>query len=213
MKAVSLKEANRLDNISIYKIGIPRIVLMENAGRAVAELIGLNFKKKPHVAAISGGGYNGGDAMVAVRHLTLSGFKVESFISGGIEKAKDETVMQARILQGLGIRVKEIVSDKDIKILERGIKRSDLIIDGLLGAGLKGEVREPNRTIIGLINNSGKNVVSVDIPSGLDGDTARVCGVCVKADHTVTFQAVKKGMLKPPGRYYSGRVTVADIGI
>ena len=97
--------------------------------------------------------------------------------------------------------------------IEDSLKSADLVIDALLGIGVKGEVKSPLREIIEVMNSSGKPVLSIDTPSGLDADTGGILGVCVKATVTVTMGAAKKGFFLKSGPEHTGRLIVADIGI
>jgi len=211
INSLSQKEAEILDKKLIYNIGIPRIVLMENAGRGVADFIIKNTKISECVIIISGPGYNGGDGLVAARHLHIAGRKVIAFLAGRKDRTKDETVLQIRILEGLGVKVKEIAEIKDTGKIAKRIGQTGFLIDAVLGVGLRGEVRPLAGGIIECINSSGLKIVSVDIPSGLDTDKGVPHGAAVKADYTLTFQAPKKGSLTYSGRKFSGKVKVVKI--
>ncbi|MDP8233280.1 MAG: NAD(P)H-hydrate epimerase [Candidatus Saelkia tenebricola] len=210
--SLSQKKAEILDRNLIYNIGIPRIALMENAGRRVADCIIEHTKKDDQIIIIAGQGYNGGDGLVAGRHLHVEGRCVRVFFIGRKEKAKDETISQLRILERLGVKVQEITKSKDIKKITKHVSQARFLIDALLGVGLRGEVRPLAHEIIKYINSSGGKIVSVDIPSGLDVDKGIPLPVAVSADYTVTFQAPKKGMLTSSGKKFSGEVIVANIG-
>jgi len=209
---LSQKEAEILDKKLIYNVGIPRIVLMENAGRGVADFIIKNTEVSERVIIVSGLGYNGGDGLVAARHLHIEGRKVTAFLAGRKDKAKDETVLQIRVLEGLGVKINEIAEVKDIGKISKRIGGSRFLIDALLGVGLKGDLRPLARGMIEYINSSGLKIVSVDIPSGLDTDNGLPHGAAVKADYTLAFQAPKKGSLTYSGRRFSGRIKVVKIG-
>ena len=212
INSLSQEEAEILDKKLIYDVGIPRIVLMENAGRGVADFIIENTKISERIIVISGLGYNGGDGLVAARHLYIAGRKVSAFLAGRKDRAKDETVMQVRILKGLGVTVKEITEIKDIRKIQKLTGESKFLVDALLGIGLKGDLRPLARGMIEYINSSGLKIVSVDIPSGLDADKGLPHGTAVKADYTMTFQAPKKGSLTYLGRKFSGKIKIVKIG-
>ncbi len=213
MKAVSLKEAKQIDNCAIYKIGVPRIALMENAGRGVAEVLLKRIKISGSVIVVSGSGYNGGDGLVAARHLHINGLKVKTFLVADICRLKDETLIQLRVLEGLGLKIRSIEKISDIKCLRSEISNSDILIDALMGIGVNGDIREPQKSIIESISRSKIDVLSVDIPSGLDADSGEVRTVAIKANWTVTFKEVKRGMFSNEGRHYCGKVYKRGIGI
>jgi NAD(P)H-hydrate epimerase len=208
MKILSVAEMQKLDQRAIQEIGIPSLILMENAGRGVAEIVmeklgDLASKKK--VAIFCGAGNNGGDGFVAARHIFNKGIKVGVYLIGKKSALKGEPKINASILENIGVKIKEISGPLDID--------ADLIIDAIFGIGLKGEIREPARSIITSINKKAVPVISVDVPSGLDADTGKVLGVAIKADITVTMQFPKKGFYLNSGPEYTGRVVVADIGV
>lgn len=210
MKAISLRQAKDSDLYAIHKIGIPRLALMENAGRAVAEETIKVVGKAAKIAVLAGPGYNGGDGLVAARHLYLRKMKVEVYFLSEIRKAKDETVLHLRILEALGIAI--CYWDGNLEFLKKALPGYELIIDAIFGVGLKGEIKEPFRELIKFINGLNCKILSVDIPSGLDADCGKILGNAVRADYTVTFVAPKEGMLTPEGRNFSGEVIVAEIG-
>ncbi|MDP8215974.1 MAG: NAD(P)H-hydrate epimerase [Candidatus Kaelpia imicola] len=213
MKAISLKEAQRIDSRAIYELGVPRIALMENAGRGVAEILLKKLKRPGSVVVVSGAGYNGGDGLVAARHLYINGVRVKLFLVDSISRIKDETLVQLRVLEGLGLKVRGIERVSDIKRLSSEITKSDILIDALIGIGVEGEIREPQKSVIELINRSKIEVLSVDIPSGLDADSGTAGTIAVKADWTVTFKEIKRGMVSLDGKHHCGKVYTRGIGI
>jgi hydroxyethylthiazole kinase-like uncharacterized protein yjeF len=164
------------------------------------------------VMVICGSGNNGGDGFVAARHLFLRNVPVAVFLLGREEKLTPDAATNYTAARNCGVPVS--VGD-DIR--EAGLDyisgRFALIVDALLGTGVKGEVRDPYASAIGAINETGVPVVSVDVPSGLDCDTGRPLGVCVKAARTVTFILPKVGFSRTDGPKMCGEVTVADIGV
>lgn len=201
--------AKYLDKRAIYKYGIPRMVLMENAGRAVAELVLKKAKPGERILILAGTGFNGGDGLVTARHIYLAGRKLGVILVGSRQRCKDETIVQLRILENMGLKVKET---EDITYLKAQIKRYNFIVDALLGIGLKGRVREPVYSLIAYLNSLKIKKVSVDIPSGLDANSGRPLGIALRANYTVTFVAPKKGMLTALGRSHCGQLIVAGIG-
>jgi hydroxyethylthiazole kinase-like uncharacterized protein yjeF len=211
-KIITSQEAKAIDRNAREKLGISPLVLMENAGRAVAEESSRVLKKHKRVAVFCGKGNNGGDGFVAARHLLTRGVKPYIFLAGRVEEVRNEARENLEIIVNLRQKIVELTENK-LYLAKRVLSRNSLIIDALLGVGLKGEVRGVYRGLIEMINASKKYVLSVDIPSGLDANTGRILGNGVKANKTVTFVAKKKGMTKGEGPRYCGKVIVADLGI
>lgn len=193
--------------------GISSLVLMENAGRAVAEeAINLLSKDKSKVVMFCGKGNNGGDGFVAARHLLTRGIKPDIFLAGLISEVKGEAKVNLGILLKLKQKITE-VRESNMNFVKSKVQQCNLIVDALLGIGLTGEVRGVVRDLIEIINLTRTEVLSVDIPSGLNATSGEVLGSCVKADGTVTFVAKKYGMVTGEGFRYCGKITVRDLGI
>jgi hydroxyethylthiazole kinase-like uncharacterized protein yjeF len=203
--ALSVRQAQAFDHYAQEKLGIPALVLMENAGRTVAAEV----MAGKNVAVVCGMGNNGGDGFVAARHLLNAGAKVNVYIVGSKAKLKNDPKINLNILFKMGMKVKWVRSVKDLNEL----KRSSLIIDALFGIGLNSPVTGLYREVIDQMNRSKVTIISVDVPSGLDADTGKVLGVAVRAKKTVTFVAPKKGFFKADGPRYCGKIIVKDIGI
>ena len=212
-KAVTVRQIQNLDKIVIEEYGIPSVVLMENAGRCVAlEIIALLKKKKnSFVCIFCGLGNNAGDGFVVARHLMGAGIKIKVFLVGKAEQLKADAMLNYRILKKLRCMVKEINTVRE-KAVQDAFK-ADIIVDAIFGVGLNREISEPFSSVINELNKNAKYIVAVDIPSGLNGTTGKIYGICVKAGTTVTFSFVKKGFLKADGPGYTGKVVVADIGM
>jgi NAD(P)H-hydrate epimerase len=179
----------------------------------VAEEVLKLLKKHPgRVAVFCGTGNNGGDGFCACRHLLFFGVRPDIYLAGSPSKLKG----QARVNYDILLKLKHRVYENGAfgpGVPGKRLKRYSLIVDALLGIGVKGEVRLVYRELIQEINSSGSFVVSVDIPSGLDADSGKPLGTCVKADETITFISVKKGMLLNPGKRYCGKVRIRGIGV
>jgi NAD(P)H-hydrate epimerase len=208
MKVVTGREMADLDKAAIEGIGIPSLLLMENAGRGVADSIKERYPNCKKAVVIVGRGNNGGDGLVVARYLINSGVEVKTFIIGEKEKLSPPTKTNASILEGMKAPIKYI---QDVKEVAAEMEKTDLVIDALLGIGIKGEVRGLYRKVIELINAS-QNIVAVDIPSGLEASSGQIAGVCVKANLTVTMELPKLGLLLYPGREYVGELVVKKIG-
>lgn len=208
---ISVRQAQLFDKFAQEKLGIPSIVLMENAGRGVSDeairVVGLQGGSA--VAIVCGTGNNGGDGFVAARHLINAGCRVGVFIVGLKAKIKNDPKLNLNILQKMGQRIKFVRSKRDL----RDIMKSNLIIDALFGIGLNSPITGLYRDVIEMINDSCVPVLSVDVPSGLDADTGKVLGAALRANKTVTFIAPKKGFFKADGPVQCGKIIVRDIGI
>ncbi|MFA5115533.1 MAG: NAD(P)H-hydrate epimerase [Candidatus Omnitrophota bacterium] len=212
-RIITAVQARDLDAKARDKYGIPTLILMENAGRAVAqEALRILGKRKGRVAIFCGRGNNGGDGFTAARHLLTSGVKPDVFLAGKISDVKGEAAVNAGILLRLKQKISEVTA-LNVDSIRKKLPKYYLIVDALLGVGLSGEVRGIYCDLIRLINLAGTYVLSVDIPSGLDATSGIVFGCCVEADETVTFIARKRGMACGKGPGYCGMVKVEQLGV
>lgn len=202
MKAANIRQMQSIDRISIDEYGILGTVLMENAGRAVAEHAAALGAES--YAVLCGKGNNGGDGSVAARHLFNMGKKVTLMLIGKPDELSNDAKNNFQTAQKIGIST---VIGLNKKIL----KESDIIIDALLGIGAKGAPAGEIKKAISAINDSKKTVIAVDVPSGINADSGAVEGECVHADLTVTFGLLKIGLVCYPAAQYAGKVKVCDI--
>lgn len=209
---LSVRQAKEIDKKAREVLGISTLVLMENAGRAVAEELIRMSHGQGKIAVFCGKGNNGGDGLVAARHLLLRGIKPDIFLSTDIGEVKNEARTNLDVILKLKQKIFE-VRQSNLQSVQAKAMRYSLIVDALLGIGLSGEISGVFRDLIGIINMSKAKKLAVDIPSGLDADSGRVLGCCVTADTTVTFAACKKGMVRGGGPKYCGRIVVRDLGI
>ncbi|MCX9084914.1 MAG: NAD(P)H-hydrate dehydratase [Candidatus Methanoperedens sp.] len=189
-------------------LGINRLVLMENAGAAVARAVKERISTGK-VVIIAGKGNNGGDAFVAARHLSRYDEKV--LLLGRKEEIKTpEALTNWNALEKSSISLTQV---RDSKTFDRTlIEDTDIIIDGIFGTGVHGLIHEPESTAIDLINKSGAFVISIDVPSGLDPDGGKFAK-SVKANLTLTFHKMKVGLMTPHSGECAGEIRVIDIGI
>ncbi|GAH71395.1 unnamed protein product, partial [marine sediment metagenome] len=164
------------------------------------------------IIIFSGSGNNGGDGFVVARHLYDYGVKAKVFLLAPFNKIKGEAGENLNIIDKIGVELIEVETVK-LKEIQEAIQNSDLIIDAILGTGLQGRVTDLKAKIIDLINVAGKEVAAIDVPSGLNTDTGKIEGPCIKATHTITLALPKIGLLLFPGASYAGKVTVVNIGI
>jgi len=218
MKALTVVQMRRLDTIAIEELGIPGVVLMENAGRAVADEAEELLGEDGSVLVLAGGGNNGGDGYVAARHLENRGFDVTVGLLVPRAAISGDAATNLRILERMGIEVRDVGEPERLRSAVSGLAAGDVLVDAMLGTGLSGSLREPFATAIAMVNEhcaaAGVGVVAVDVPSGLDADTGRPLGeAAVRARRTVTFQFAKAGLVTDEGRRYVGELVVADISI
>ncbi len=213
---VSAKEMRWCDEVTIHKHGVPSLELMENAGRGVAEaavkLCGAPENKR--ILVFCGKGNNGGDGFVAARHLLNAGACVTVVMLSPARTLQGDALSNYDVLARLKQSAAGALS---IKVYSRPLlqtlHKQDLIIDAIFGTGFRGAVREPALTVIQWINRQRVRVLSVDIPSGVDGTTGVVVNAAVKASCTATFGLLKTGLLCNEGQDYVGVLRVIDIGI
>ncbi|MDH4222527.1 MAG: NAD(P)H-hydrate dehydratase [candidate division Zixibacteria bacterium] len=212
MRLVTSDQMRKIDKITIEKIGIPGLELMEKAGLGSA-LVGkkiLDEKVKgKKVIIFCGKGNNGGDGFVVGRYLSRWGAKVEFYLLGKKEEVKGDALTNLKKAVGLKLTIKQVSKEKELP----AELKADLIVDAIFGTGFKGKATGLEEEVIQLINSSGIKVLSIDIPSGLEADTGSVEGICVKATATSTMGLPKVGQFFFPGKSFCGKVEVIDIGV
>jgi NAD(P)H-hydrate epimerase len=192
-----------------HQMGFFRKLMMENAGAATTRHIVERFPdlKSKKVMVFAGLGNNGGDAFVVARHLTGFGCQPTVILLGHPDKIKtEEARTNWKILEKMN-SVNLVLASETSGL----INSTEIIIDGILGTGISGTIREPYSSAIDVINQSHAFKVAVDVPSGLDPDTGLINDKCVKADITITFHKMKIGM--PKGLDMCGKIFVEKIGI
>jgi hydroxyethylthiazole kinase-like uncharacterized protein yjeF len=187
------------------ELGFSTTLMMENAGRSVAQSIWERFDPKVSgkICAICGSGNNAGDTLVAARHLILMGYSVEIYLVSGTVKG-DNPALMLKLAEMLVPVIRRLPNVKELSDCE-------IIVDGIFGTGIKGEVSEPYSSVIDRINSSNAFVVAVDVPSGLDPDTGKPAAHTVSADLTITFHDAKPGLLL--SKEYVGELKIMEIGI
>lgn len=202
----------QIDAAAIDRYGIPRLLLMEHAGLAVAHTVS-SLSPDPTIPIVlcCGTGYNGGDGLSAARHLHAWGYAPRVILTGAMAQLRTEPRTYAKILTRLRIPLMELTGTGRFERAKRWIESSALIVDALLGIGVRGIVREPIASLMDVLNRSGKPIVAADIPSGLDGDTGLPQGRAVKASVTVTFGLPKQGCFIGRGPAYTGTLITEPI--
>jgi hydroxyethylthiazole kinase-like uncharacterized protein yjeF len=247
-------EVRAFDSWAINTLGIPGVVLMENAGRSCAELIKNKLtdvaedSRKPALSMVEGAGSqpkacppsrppeasggrnslgrrvcifcgtgnNGGDGYVIARHLLNSGYKVTVVVCGDRSKIKGDAKTNLDILERMGQPIEQLnIAEQNVSgRVKTFAEGADMLVDGLFGTGLRGQLSDEYKRLIESINAQGRPILAVDIPSGLDCDTGEPLGAAIKATYTVTFVAVKKGFtMSSSVAQYTGQIFVASIGV
>ncbi len=214
---VTAAEMRAIDAATIEEIGIPGAVLMENAGRAVAEDVIDELRGRvdepARVAVVCGGGNNGGDGYVAARWLRELGVSAVVYLATADGKVRGDARVHLDAYQQSGGVVLSIADAGELAEHRPDIESADLVLDCLFGTGLDRAVEGHYAQVIETMNRAAGTVVAVDIPSGLGADRGDVLGVAVTADRTVTMAFLKVGLVGAPGFARCGDVEVAAIGI
>ncbi len=196
------------------RLGISKLLLMENAGKAVADFISKMDPAGMELVVVSGAGNNGGDGFVVARHMAAYGALVKVFLLGADEDVKtEEASRNLSIIKAMArsVELHRLADGNFMDELKRALSGADVIVDAIFGTGIKGQLREPHASVIDMINASRAFKVAVDVPSGLDPATGDVCGSAVKADATVTFHCAKRGLQVREDLV--GELVIANIGI
>ena len=215
MKIATSEEMRNIDRLASEDYGLPELLLMENAGHRAAQAMEhlLETVEGKTICVLAGSGNNGGDAFAAARYLHNMGAKIKIFLTCESDHLKPSASSMKKISDKMGIEVHGLDEDRDWNRLHLALKFTDGILDGILGTGFNGELKKKVLRLIEEINNAGKKVLSIDIPSGVEADTGRISTVAVIADMTLTMGLPKVGHLLSPGADMTGRLIVDDIGI
>jgi NAD(P)H-hydrate epimerase len=215
MRILNAAQMREADRFTIEEIGIPSLVLMENAGRQVVAAMEAAYEARLNgrVAVLCGRGNNGGDGFVVARTLMQRGIDASVFVIGSLSEIRGDAKTNLDILGRLGVTVVEIGDEQSWELHFSEIVQCTLIVDAIFGTGLKSALGGMMETIVADINASSIPIVSIDLPSGLSADTPHVIGDCIDASMTVTLAAPKLPLVLPPGEEHAGDVVIADIGI
>jgi NAD(P)H-hydrate epimerase len=212
MRPLTRAEVRSLDRMAVERLGLPTLVLMENAGRGAADVLARRAGCKGEVVVLCGPGNNGGDGGVLARHLDAWGFPARVlWCCADRSRLPADAAVQMDVLDRAGVRQEVWATPPDD--LGATLAGADWIVDALLGTGLTRPVEGPLRAVIVAMNGSGKPVLALDVPSGLDTDTGRPLGAAVVATLTATFVAPKVGFAEEGAREFTGAVHVVDIGL
>ncbi len=220
------EQSRAIDELAINRYGIPGMVLMENAGRGVVEVLTREGAGLPllrscddngparQVAILCGKGNNAGDGFVIARHLEIRGIRAKVLLLASPDGLRGDARQNYEILTHSDIPLVDLSSAANLaSALDAEASDAVWLVDAMLGTGAFGEPREPFRTAIEWMNRQSAIRLAIDVPSGLDCDTGQTDGCCVRADHTCTFVTSKVGFAKPAAAEYVGKLHVVSIGV
>ena len=215
MRVLNTAQMREADRRTIHEIGIPSIVLMENAGRQAVAAMEAAFEDlaASHVAVLCGRGNNGGDGFVVARTLIQRGVETSVFLIGSVSEVQGDARVNIEVLGRIGLTVVEITSAQDWELHFSEISECDVLVDAMLGTGFHGVLSGLLQTVVADINGLGVPVVAIDLPTGLSADGAEMEGDAVEASMTVTLAAPKIPLVFPPAESHAGDLVIADIGI
>lgn len=202
-----------IDQKAMENIGLPSIVLMENAGKVVFDEIVKLTDKFDRVIILAGPGNNGGDGFVIARHLHNIKMPVRVFIIGKSSHIEGDALANLNILKKLSIQIDEVFDGGGFVKLEKSIRQGALVVDAIFGTGLSKPVHGIFSEVIDLINEMSGYTLSVDIPSGIDSDTGKVLSTAIRANKTVSLVIPKIGNIMYPGSDYNGELLIRGIGV
>lgn len=214
-EALTCQQLRELDVLAIEHVGIPGIVLMENAARAAAEHIygWLVHPQQQRVVLLCGRGNNGGDGFVIARHVHNAGVPVQVVLAAPAEKIEGDALVNLKILERMAFALTPAYAAEGLAGVPAMLAGATMIVDALLGTGSSGAPRGATAELIQMANAAAARRVAIDIPSGLDADSGVVHEPCLRADATITMVAPKPGFAAAAAQAVLGRVIVVDIGV
>src|SRR6476659_7008687 len=215
MRVLNTRQMRDADRRTIDEIGIPSVVLMENAGRQSVAAMEAAFEDlaDSHVGVLCGRGNNGGDGFVVARTLIQRGVDVLVFLLGSVSEVKGDARTNLEVLGHIGLTVVEITSAQEWELHFTELSECDLVVDAILGTGFHGQLSGLLETVVADLNGLGVPIVAIDLPTGVSADTPEVEGEAIEASMTVTLGAPKIPLVLPPADLHSGDLVIADIGI
>lgn len=213
--AYTAAQIKAADQTAIKQLGIPGLLLMENAGRAVARITraAVSDDPEPRVTVLCGPGNNGGDGFVVARHLHVAGIPTIVVLAADRIKSRGDADVNLRIVERLGLPIADATTPEGLAEARDAVAGATAVVDALLGTGASGPLRDPMGPLIVFANSVNGRRVAIDVPTGLDADTGGVGSPCFQADITVTLLARKVGLLQPAARAVVGKLHVGDIGV
>jgi hydroxyethylthiazole kinase-like uncharacterized protein yjeF len=215
MRVLSSRQMRDADRRTIEDVGIPSIVLMENAGRQVVAAMESTFESlaSMRVAVLCGRGNNGGDGLVVARTLIERDIDVGVYLCAPSAEVRGDARVNLDVLRSLGVDVVEVSDAAAWELRSSDVLAADLIVDALVGTGLNTPLSGLYETIVADVNASPRPVLSIDLPSGIAADDHALIGPAMNASVTVTLGAPKLPLVLPPAEALAGTLVIADIGI
>lgn len=210
LRPLTRKESRAIDEVATSLLGIPSLCLMENAGAGAARIALEMLDEAREAVCLCGPGGNGGDALVVARHLAIEGVRVTAVCWG--RAPRGDAAVQAAICVAMRLPLIRADEPPAVAAALAACSRDAVIVDGLYGTGLERPIEGPAAQVVEAVNTSGRRVLALDIPSGLDCDSGQPLGVCIRANRTATFVAPKLGFSNPSSLAWTGEVTVVPIG-
>ena len=202
-----------IDRRCATQFHLPVTALMENAGTGVAHIVTRYTTPCESILVLCGAGNNGGDSLVAARHLANRGYQLHVMLTSPSQKFQPAAAGQLATIAAMDIPITDISSgDAPLARWLAATGESACIVDGMFGTGLSRPLRGSLLALVAAVNAAERLVISVDIPSGLDCDTGEPLGLAIRAGHTVTFCGMKIGFAQPAAATYTGQLSIADIG-
>src|SRR6188508_1235109 len=215
MRVLNTQQMREADRQTIDEIGLPSIVLMENAGRQAVAAMEAAFEDlaTSKVGVLCGRGNNGGDGFVVARTLAQRGIEATVFLLGSVGDVRGDARVNLEILGRVGVTVVEVTDAQEWELHFTDVSECDLIVDAIVGTGFHGPLTGLLETVVADVNGLGVPVVAIDLPTGVSADSHEVDGEAIEASMTVTLAAPKIPLILPPADIYGGDLVIADIGI
>ena len=213
MRVLNTEQMREADRRTIEDIGIPSIVLMENAGRQAVAAMEAAFDDlaSSRVGVLCGRGNNGGDGFVVARTLLQRGVDAAVFLLGSVADVRGDARTNLEVLGRIGLTVVEITTAQDWELHFSQVSECDVLVDAILGTGFHGQLSGLLETVVADVNDLGVPVVAIDLPTGLSADSHEVEGDAVEATMTVTLAAPKIPLVLPPADSHAGDLVI-EIG-
>jgi hydroxyethylthiazole kinase-like uncharacterized protein yjeF len=215
MRVLNTDQMREADRRTIQDIGLPSIVLMENAGRQTVAAMEAAFDTlgTSRVAVLCGRGSNGGDGFVVARTLVQRGIEAVVFLLGSVAEVQGDARTNLEVLGHIGLTIVEITTAQEWELHFSEVSECDIVVDAIVGTGLRGRLTGLFETVVADLNELGVPIVAIDLPTGLSADTAELAGEAIDATMTVTLAAPKIPLVFPPADAHAGDLVIADIGI
>lgn len=215
-KLLTREEARRVDQFAVDQLRIPSLLLMENAGRGITDVLLRQNVSGPFLLCC-GKGNNGGDGLVVARHLLIRSQKPIVWLFAHPDQLSRDTAVHFQIAQNLGMTIRMLTQESQLDLFQSDLDRSPWVVDALLGTGSRGNPASPIAEVIRAINRQKEKgtirILAVDVPSGLDAETGLPYNPTVRADLTCTMLAKKTGFLAKEAIPFLGKIEICDIGV